>query len=149
MIYKLPRCFLLSFKSIRLLIQKREIEFQVGDHGGHLAFPSEIILAVFDPHVIPMLPTTFQVHWPFGTGEKNDKYILMMAATAAILDFRSERFWLVMIYKSPLCFLPCFKLISVLVQEKKQKIDFQDGDHGGQLRFPIKTILTIFNQQLR
>ena len=30
------------------------------------------------------------------------------------------------------------------VQEKKRKIDFQDGDHGGHLGFPIRTILVIF-----
>ena len=29
------------------------------------------------------------------------------------------------------------------VQEKKLKIDFQDGGPGGHLRFPVETILTI------
>ena len=52
-----------------------------------------------------------------------------MAALAAILDFRSEQFYLFM-YKSPQCFLPSFKPIGLLFQEKKQKKkkkDFQDG----------------------
>ena len=31
------------------------------------------------------------------------------------------------------------------VQEKKRKIDFQDGCHGGHLGFPIGTILAIFD----
>ena len=34
------------------------------------------------------------------------------------------------------------------VQEKKQKIDFQDGGHGGHLGFPIGTILAIFDLQV-
>ena len=34
------------------------------------------------------------------------------------------------------------------VQEKKQKIDFQDGRHGGNLGFPISTILATFDLQV-
>ena len=34
------------------------------------------------------------------------------------------------------------------VQEKKRKIDFQDGGHGGHLGFPIGTILAIFDLQV-
>ena len=33
------------------------------------------------------------------------------------------------------------------MQEKKRKIDFQDGGHGGHLGFPIRTILAIFDLQ--
>ena len=32
--------------------------------------------------------------------------------------------------------------------QKKRKIDFQDGGHGGHLRFPIGTILAIFDLQV-
>ena len=35
-----------------------------------------------------------------------------------------------------------------MVQEKKRKIDFQDGGHGGHLGFPIGTILAIFYLQV-
>ena len=45
-----------------------------------------------------MLPTKFQVNWPFDSGDS----------------------------------------------EKKRKLDFQDGRHGGHLGFPIGTILAIF-----
>ena len=38
--------------------------------------------------------------------------------------------------------------IGLLVQEKKRKIDFQDGGHGGHLGFPIGTILAIFDLQV-
>ena len=49
-----------------------------------------------------------------------------------------------LIYKSPKCLLPSFESAGLSVQEKKRKIDFQDGGHGGHLWFPIGTILAIF-----
>ena len=55
----------------------------------------------------------------------------------AILDFLSERFKLFLIYQSPQCFLPSFESFGLLVQEKKQKVDFQDGRHDGQFVFLI------------
>ena len=38
--------------------------------------------------------------------------------------------------------------IGLLVEEKKRKIDFQDGHHGGHFGFPIRTILAIFDLQV-
>ena len=38
--------------------------------------------------------------------------------------------------------------IGLLVQEKKRKIDFQDGRHGGHLGFPIGTVLATFDLQV-
>ena len=38
--------------------------------------------------------------------------------------------------------------IGLSVQEKKRKIDFQDGGHGGHLGLPIGTILAIFDLQV-
>ena len=35
--------------------------------------------------------------------------------------------------------------IGLLIQEKKRKINFQDGCHGGHLGFPIGTILANFD----
>ena len=49
---------------------------------------------------------------------------------------------------SHLCFLLCLESIGLSVQEKKQKIDFQDGCHGSHLGFPIGTILAIFDLQV-
>ena len=66
--YKSPRCFLQSFKSIGLLEQN--IDFQDGGHGSHLGFPIRMILAIFDLQVTLMLPTKFQVNWPFSSGEE-------------------------------------------------------------------------------
>ena len=46
------------------------------------------------------------------------------------------------------CFLPSFKSVGVLVQEKKRKIDFQDSSHCGRLGFPIGMILAIIDLQV-
>ena len=50
-----------------------------------------------------------------------------------------------LIYRSPQCFQQSFKSVGLLVQEKKRKIDFQDGRHLG---CPIKLILAIFDLQV-
>ena len=50
-----------------------------------------------------------------------------------------------MIYKSPRCFLASLESIGLSVQEKKRKIDFQDGGHLG---FLINTILASFDLQV-
>ena len=68
-----------------------------------------------------------------------------MAAMAANLGFRSARFYLFFIYKSPQCFLASLESSGLSVQERKRKIDFQDGGHLG---FPIGTILAIFYLQV-
>ena len=67
---------------------------------------------------------------------------------AASLDLLSARFKLLLIYESPQCFLPSFESTGLSVQEKRRKIDFQDGCHGGHLGYPIGTILAIFDLQV-
>ena len=71
-----------------------------------------------------------------------------MAAMAAILDFRSAQFYLFLIYKSPRSLLASLESIGLSVQEKKRKIDFKDGCHGGHLGFRIGMILAIFDLQI-
>ena len=46
------------------------MDFQDGSHDGHLGFTLGTILATFDLQVTLMLPTKFQVNWPFGSGEE-------------------------------------------------------------------------------
>ena len=41
-----------------------------GNHGCHLGFPIATILAIFYLQVASMIPTKFQVNWPFGSGEE-------------------------------------------------------------------------------
>ena len=83
-----------SFESICLSIQDRKlkIDFQNGSRGGHLGFPIGTILAIFDLQFAPILPVKFRVNWPFRSREEIKKNTFKMAAVAAILDFRSERF---------------------------------------------------------
>ena len=45
-------------------------------------------------------------------------------------------------------FLYSFESIGLFVQEKKFKTDFQDGNCGGHIGFPIRTILAIFDLQV-
>ena len=52
------------------------------------------------------------------------------------------------INKSPRCFLPSFKSSGLLVQDKKRKVDFQDGDHCGHLGSPIIMILALLDLQV-
>ena len=44
--------------------------------------------------------------------------------------------------------LPSKFVVGLSVQEKKRKIDFQDGHQGGHLGFPIGTILATFDLQV-
>ena len=46
------------------------MDFQDGNCGSHLGFPTETVLATFDLQVTPMFPTKFQVNWPLGSGEE-------------------------------------------------------------------------------
>ena len=66
-----------------------------------------------------------------------------MAAMAAILDFPSEQFYLFLSTSHPRGFLPSFMPTGLSYQEKKWKIDFQDGGHSGPLGFRTGTILAI------
>ena len=66
----------------------------------------------------------------------------------ASLDLRSARFYLFLIYEPPQCFLPSFESTDLSFQEKRRKIDFQDGCHDGHLGYPIGTILAIFDLQV-
>ena len=71
-----------------------------------------------------------------------------MATVAASLDFQSELFKLFSINKSPWYFLSSFRSIGLSVQEKKSKIDFQDGGHDSHLGFLIGVILATFDLQV-
>ena len=92
-----------------------------------------------------MLPSKFGVNWPFGSGEeaKNRFSRWLPWQPSWISDLNKIQLFL--IYKSPQCFLPCLESIGFWVQEKKRKIDFQDGCHGSHLGFPIGMILAILD----
>ena len=67
---------------------------------------------------------------------------------AAILDLQSVRFFAIFDLQVTRMPPTKFSATGVSVQEKKRKIDFQDGGHGGHLGFPIGTILAIFDLQV-
>ena len=83
----------------------------------------------------------FGVSWPFLSREEVQNRVSRWQPSW-ILDLNNISFFL--IYESPQCFLPS---LSHLVQEKKRRIDFQDGRHGGHLGFPFRIILAIFYLQ--
>ena len=106
-----------------------------------------MILAIFDLQLTPIIPTKFQVSWPFGSGEAKNRFSRWRPWWPSwISDWKDISFFF--IYKSSHCFLLSFKSFGLLVQENKRKIDFQDGCHGGHLGFPIRTILASFDLQV-
>ena len=92
-----------------------------------------------------MFPSKFGVNWPYGSGkEAKNRFSWWLPWWPSWI---SNRLWfsLFLIYQSPRCFLASLEATGLLVQEKKRKIDFQDGGHLG---FPIGTILAIFDLQV-
>ena len=141
MLYKTPRCFLPSFKSIGLSVQEKEAINRLSRQQPWQ--PSWIsigtTLAIFD----------LQVTWCFLPRPKSIGLLVQKKKRKIDLGFPIGMILgIFFIYKSPWCFLSSFKSINLLVQEKKRKIDFQDGRHGGHLGFRIGMILNIFNLQV-
>ena len=91
-----------------------------------------------------MLPTKFRVNWPFGSGEEaKNRFSRWLPWRPSWFYDRYDFSYFDLL--SPRCFLPSLESTGLSVQEKKRKIDFQDGGHGGHLGFPIGTILAIFD----
>ena len=90
-----------------------------------------------------MLSTKFQVNWPFVSGEeaKNRFSSWRPWPPSWISDQNNFTIFDQQVFSY---FLPSFKSTGLLVQEKKRKIDFQDGGHGGHLGLPMGTILANF-----
>ena len=125
--------------------RRGKIDFQDGRHAGYLRFRIRTILAIFYLQITPMLPTKFQIIWPFGSGEKakkKKKKIFKMATyLPSWISDRSDLSYIQL--TSPRCFQP-IKTIVHLVQEKKRKTDFQDCRHSGQLGLQIGMIFNVF-----
>ena len=95
-----------------------------------------------------MLPSKFGVNWPFGSWEEaKNRFSRWRPWRPSWISNRHD-FSYFLIYKSPWCFLAGLESNGFSVQEKKRKIDFQDGGHGGHLGFPIGSILAIFDLQV-
>ena len=108
----------------------------------HLGFLIRTILALFYLQVTPMLPTKFGVSWSFGSGEEGKtKFLRWQPWWPSWISNQNDFSYFDLLVTR--CFLSSFKTTVPMFQEKKQKIDFQDGSHGGQLAFPTGTILAI------
>ena len=94
-----------------------------------------------------MLPTKFQVNKPFSLGEEAKNRFLRWPP-GGHFGFLIRTILSIFDLQVPPCFLPSFESIGLSVQEKKRKIDFQDGRHGGHLGFLVRTILAIFDLQV-
>ena len=120
-----------------------KIDFHDGHHGSHLGFMTGTILAFFwstshpdaSYHVSSQLAFRFRRRkngfsrwlpwWPSWISDQNDfSYFLSTSHPNDSYPFKS---------------------IGLLGQEKKWKINFQDGPYGGQLGFPIGSILAFFD----
>ena len=120
--------------------KKGKIDFQ---DGGHLGFPIRMILAIFHLQVTLVLPTKFQVIWPFGSGGEAQNRFFKIAAMVTILDFRLK---LALFDLQVTQRLPSKSQVNWTFNSREEsKIDFQDGGHLG---FLIGTVLAIFDLQV-
>ena len=81
----------------------------------------------------------------FGSGEEVENRF-----SKCLLSWNSDQndFSYFFFFKLPCYFLLSFESIGLSVQEKKFKIDIQDGSHGGHLGFQVEMILAIFCLQV-
>ena len=150
-----------------LFQKKRKMDFEEGGQPSWISDQNDF--GYFWSTVTLMLPTKFQVTWPFSSGEAKNRFSRWQPSWTS--DQNNFNYF-------PSCFLLSFKSIGLLAQEKKQKnrfsrwwplwpswisdqnnfsyfwstshpgfksiglwvqekwnIDFQDGGHGGHLRF--------------
>ena len=100
-------------------------------HSNHLWFAIRTILAFFLPKSCLDTSTKFRVNWHFGSGKEAEKIFKMVASLESWL----EPFQLFLIYKLPWYFLQSLESTGLSVQEKKCKINFQDGGHSSSSDF--------------
>ena len=111
-------------------------------NGSQLGFTIGTILAIFDLRVTQMLPTMFRVNWPFSSGEeaKNRFSKWLPWRPSWISDWHDFSYFWSTSHPNV-----SYGVNWPFVQEKKLNIDFQDGGHGGNLGFLIRTIFAIFD----
>ena len=96
------------------------------------------LLAIFDQHLVPIFPTKFRVHWPFDSGEEVQKRFSKTETHLGV--------WIrtiLAIFDIQFCPNTSYQVSSQLAycfRRRREKIDIQDGSHGGYLGFLIGTI---------
>ena len=93
-----------------------------------------------------MTLTKLQFNWPFGSGEEVKNRFSRWPPWRPSWIFDRNYLATFNLQVTPML-PPSFKSISLSVQEKKRKIDFQAGIHHHHLGFPIETILSFFYLQ--
>ena len=95
-----------------------------------------------------MLPTKFQVNWPFGSGEEAKNRFSRWPPSSISDGNDFNYFWSTSHPDAS------YQLSSQLAfgfmgfPGEKRKIDFQDGHHDGNSGFPIGMVLTTFDLQV-
>ena len=116
---------------------------QYGGCDGLLGFWISIILAIFGLEVILLLQWNFQLKSPKGSGGCQ-KLVFKMTAVAAILDFWSAKFYVLLIYKSFCCYNVSFNSNHQMVQKQTSKFALQYSGCGGHFGIPVRMILVTF-----
>ena len=93
-----------------------------------------------------MLPSKFGVNWPFSSGEEvKNRFSRWLPWRPSWISNQHDFSYFLSISHPNASWRVWGQLA---FNQEKQKIDFQDGGHGGHLVFPIGTILAIFDRQV-
>ena len=109
-----------------------------------IRLPLGTIFAISNIQATPLLPTKFQVNWPFGSGEKVKKRFSRCRPWRPSWISGRNDFSFFLIYKFAPMLPTKFQVhwpfdSGAEGKKKKEKIDSQDSGHGGHLGFPIGT----------
>ena len=122
-IYKSPRCFLPSFQSIGLSVQKKkgQIDFQDSQH---LGFPIGMILAIFISTSHHDASHKFSNQLALWFRKISEKKEFQDGRHGGHLGFQIQTILAILDLQVTQCFLPSFESNGLSVQEKKQKNRF-------------------------
>ena len=102
---------------------RRSIKIDFQDDG-HLGFLIRNILAFFDLQVIPMLPTKFQVDWPFGSGEEaKNTFSRWWSWWPSWILFR--KIWTIFYLESSNAFYQASSQLAFLLRRRSEKFIFK------------------------
>ena len=139
LIYKSLQSFQPRFKSIGLSVQEKwKIDFQDCPIVAILDFQSEWFYLIFIYFFSTSHPdASNRVNWPFGPGEEEKNRFSRLRSWRP--SWISERNYFSYFWPTshPDTSYQVSSPLAFLVQEKKQKIDFQDGPHCHHLGFLI------------
>ena len=109
-----------------------------------LVLRSELFVLCLIDKLSPILSNMFRVSWAFCSGEVPNAFSRWRRLRPCWISDGNE-FSYLRVYKSHRYFLSSYESISLSVQEKKFKINFQNGGYGGHLRFLIGIMLASFD----